>query len=230
MCEDGIVESTTNLGWGYKNVKQELEKLTGFHVFVENDANVATLGEMYYGAGAGCQNVIMVTLGTGVGGGIIANGKLVTGVKGGAGEIGEMLVDSEIDEEGRKVYRNLEYYASATGIVRLAKRKLVKNKKATVLQLETVTAKAVFDAVKEGDEIAMEIADKFGFYLGQALSNLAVILEPEVFIIGGGVSKAGNVLLDAVKKYYDKPNSKLTIAVLGNDAGICGAAELVVKG
>lgn len=226
---DGIVESTTNLGWGYKNVKQELEEQTGLQVFVENDANVAALGEMYYGAGVGCKNLVMVTLGTGVGGGILVDGQLLTGVKGGAGEIGEILVDSERDETGNQVFRNLEYYASATGIVRLAKRKLEVNTKETVLQIENVTAKTIFDAIKAGDEIASEIADRFGYYLGQTLANLAVILEPEVFVIGGGVSKAGDLLLEVIKKYYKHSNSKLVLAVLGNDAGIYGAAKLVLK-
>lgn len=120
------------------------------------------------------------------------------------------------------------YYASATGIVRLARKRLLGNKKATALNSGDVTAKTVFDAVKAGDEIETEIADKFGCYLGHALSNLAVILEPEVFVIGGGVSKAGNILLKAVQKYYHSSNSKLVLAELGNDAGIYGAAKLVL--
>ncbi len=226
---EGIVESTTNLGWGYKDVKGELTKLSGHHVLVENDANVAALGEMWKGAGMGHENLIMVTLGTGVGGGIIMNGQLLTGVKGGAGEIGEILADYELTENGEKIFRNLEYYVSATGIVRMAKKRLKNNTSKTKLTAENVTAKAVFDAVKKEDEVAMEIADRFGCYLGQALDNLAVTLEPEMFVIGGGVSKAGNVLLEVIKKYYHNSNSKLALATLGNDAGIYGAARMALE-
>lgn len=229
VCGDGIVESTTNLGWGYKNVKGELTKLSGHRVIVENDANVAALGEMWKGAGIGHENLVMVTLGTGVGGGIITNGQLVTGVKGGAGEIGEIIVDYETTENGEKISRNLEYYASATGIVRLAKSMMLYNNKTTLLSEEDITAKAIFDAVKTGDQLAIEIADGFGCYLGQALTNLAVTLEPEMFVIGGGVSKAGDVLLEVVKKYYHNSNSKLALATLGNDAGIYGAAKMALE-
>lgn len=229
VCGEGIVESTTNLGWGYKNVKVELTKLSGHRVIVENDANVAALGEMWKGAGIGHENLVMVTLGTGVGGGIITNGQLVTGVKGGAGEIGEILVDCETTENGEKISRNLEYYVSATGLVRMAKKKLTDNARETRLMIENVTAKAIFDAVKIGDQLAIEITDRFGCYLGQALTNLAVTLEPELFVIGGGVSKAGDILLEVVKKYYHNSNSKLALATLGNDAGIYGAAKMALE-
>ena len=229
VCREGIVESTTNLGWGYKNVKEELTKLSGHRVIVENDANVAALGEMWKGAGIGHENLVMVTLGTGVGGGIITNGQLVTGVKGGAGEIGEIIVDYETTENGEKISRNLEYYVSATGLVRMAKKMLTDNARETRLMVENVTAKDIFDAVKMGDEVAIEIAEKFGYYLGQTLSNLAVTLEPEMFVIGGGVSKAGDILLEVVKKYYHNVNSKLALATLGNDAGIYGAAKMALK-
>ena len=229
VCGEGIVESTTNLGWGYKNVKEELKKLSGHRVIVENDANVAALGEMWKGAGIGHKNLVMVTLGTGVGGGIITNGQLVTGVKGGAGEIGEIIIDYETTENGEKISRNLEYYVSATGLVRMAKKKLTDHERETRLMIENVTAKAIFDAVKMGDEVAIEIAEKFGCYLGQTLLNLAVTLEPEMFVIGGGVSKTGDILLEVVKKYYRNANSKLALATLGNDAGIYGAAKMALR-
>lgn len=226
VCGDGIVESTTNLGWGYKAVKDELTNLSRYRVIVENDANVAVLGEMWKGAGIGYENLVMVTLGTGVGGGIITNGQLVTGVKGGAGEIGEIIVDYETAENGEKIPRNLEYYASATGLVRMAKKTLSDNTRKTSLMIENVTAKAVFDAMKKGDAVAIEITERFGCYLGQTLFNLAMTLEPELFVVGGGVSKAGDVLLEVIKKYYHNTNSKLALATLGNDAGIYGAAKM----
>ena len=228
VCEGGIVENTTNLGWGYKEVKRELEQLTGFFVSVENDANLAALGEQWKGVGKGYKDIVMVTLGTGVGGGIIIDGQIVSGVKGGAGEIGEIHVDYELQEDGVYIPRNLEYYASATGIKRLAKKKLTENTKKTVLDIANVSAKEVFDAAKTGDEVAEEVLDRFGFYLGQSLTNLAVTLAPQTFIIGGGVSRAGDILLEYVHKYYNALNTKLMLATLENDAGIYGAYKLIL--
>ena len=233
--EDGAVICAVNLHWGYVELEKELEKLTGLMVKAGNDANVAALGEMWKGGGAGYHNVVMVTLGTGVGGGIIVNGKIVTGTHGAGGEIGHIHVED--DETLSCNCGNqgcLEQYASATGVVRLAKRMLEATDKASVLRNEEVTAKAVFDAVKAGDELAMEVAEKFGKYLGTALAVIAGVVDPEVFVIGGGVSKAGKILLDYVEKYYKKyvfqgsRDCAFALAELGNDAGICGAAKLVL--
>ena len=229
--EDGAVICAVNLHWGYVELEKELEKLTGLTVKAGNDANVAALGEMWKGGGAGYHNVVMVTLGTGVGGGIIVNGKIVTGTHGAGGEIGHIHVED--DETLSCNCGNqgcLEQYASATGVVRLANRMLAATDKASVLRNEEVTAKAVFDAVKAGDELAMEVAEKFGKYLGTALAVIAGVVDPEVFVIGGGVSKAGKILLDYVEKYYKKyvfqgsRDCAFALAELGNDAGICGAA------
>ena len=233
--EDGAVICAVNLHWGYVELEKELEKLTGLTVKAGNDANVAALGEMWKGGGAGYHNVVMVTLGTGVGGGIIVNGKIVTGTHGAGGEIGHLHVED--DETLSCNCGNqgcLEQYASATGVVRLANRMLEATDKASVLRNEEVTAKAVFDAVKAGDELAMEVAEKFGKYLGTALAVIAGVVDPEVFVIGGGVSKAGKILLDYVEKYYKKyvfqgsRDCAFALAELGNDAGICGAAKLVL--
>ena len=234
--KDGIVNSTSNIGWGYKNVKKELEELTGYHVNVGNDANVAALGEMWKGGGQGYQNQIMVTLGTGVGGGIIIDGHIHTGIRGAGGEIGHLCVqEGETEVCGCGRTGCLEQYASATGIVRLAKRRLANNTEDTVLNIDAVTAKDVFDAVKAGDKVAMEIAEDFGKYLGNALSEIAVILDPELFVIGGGVSRAGEVLLDYIKKNYlknalwDNNKVEFALAKLGNDAGMYGAAKLALE-
>ena len=233
--EDGAVICAVNLHWGYVELEKELEKLTGLTVKAGNDANVAALGEMWKGGGAGYHNVVMVTLGTGVGGGIIVNGKIVTGTHGAGGEIGHIHVED--DETLSCNCGNqgcLEQYASATGVVRLANRMLEATDKASVLRNEDVTAKAVFDAVKAEDELAMEVAEKFGKYLGTALAVIAGVVDPEVFVIGGGVSKAGKILLDYVEKYYKKyvfqgsRDCAFALAELGNDAGICGAAKLVL--
>ena len=233
--KDGIVNSTSNIGWGYKNVRKELEELTGYHVNVGNDANVAALGEMWKGGGQGYQNQIMVTLGTGVGGGIIIDGHIHTGIRGAGGEIGHLCVqEGETEVCGCGRTGCLEQYASATGVVRLAKRRLANNTDDTVLNIDAVTAKDVFDAVKAGDKVAMEIAEDFGKYLGNALSEIAVILDPELFVIGGGVSRAGEILLDYIKKNYlknalwDNNKVEFALAKLGNDAGIYGAAKLAL--
>ena len=231
----GVIAKTSNLGWGYKEVKRELEELTGWKTAIGNDANVAALGEMWKGGGQGNSNMVMVTLGTGVGAGIILGGRILTGVNGIAGEIGHMIVDEKETEIcGCDRKGCLEQYASATGVVRLAKRRLKDCKEKTVLNNETVTAKDVFDAVKAGDKVAMEVAEQFGYYLGRALVDVAIVLDPDIFVIGGGVSKAGQVLLDYVEKYYREralwktKDVQFALAMLGNDAGICGAAKMAL--
>ena len=233
--KNGAIERAANVGWQAKNIKKELEELTGFSCVIGNDANVAALGEMWKGAGEGEKDLIMVTLGTGVGGGIIIDGRAVGGAHGAGGEIGHMTVRTDETEAcgcGRKGC--LEQYASATGLVRLAKRYFEKNAKESILQGKEITAKEIFDAAKAGDEAALLITEEFGAYLGQALVNLATTVDPAVFVIGGGVSKAGNILLDIVKKYfyahafYGNQKTKITLATLGNDAGIYGAAKQVL--
>ena len=232
---EGIVNGSANLGWKYKEVKKELEELTGVASYIGNDANVAALGEMWKGGGEGEKNMIMVTLGTGVGGGIIIDGKMLVGANGAGGEIGHICVNySEKDQCGCGNRGCLEQYASATGIARLAKQKLGQEMRATALNKEDVTAKDVFDAVKAGDEVAQEIAVEFGRYLGYGLANLAAVADPAVFVIGGGVSKAGEVLLSYIEKpfmeraFFANKNVRFVLARLGNDAGICGAAKMVL--
>lgn len=232
---DGIVNGSANLGWKYKNVKGELEELLGMKVEVGNDANVAALGEMWKGGGQGNKDLIMVTLGTGVGGGIITDGRILGGSNGAGGEIGHLCVNyKETEVCGCGGRGCLEQYASATGIVRLAKRRLAKNEDKTVLRTGELTAKTVFDAVKEKDVVAMEIAEEFGRYLGYALANLATAVDPSVIVIGGGVSKAGEVLLQYIEKYFRErmffANEKVQFALakLGNEAGICGAAKMIL--
>lgn len=236
VTDAGVVQATANLGWGYKEVKHELETLVGISVKVGNDANVAALGEMWKGGGFGHKNMIMVTLGTGVGGGIISNGHMVVGGQGAGGEIGHICVNyDETEKCGCGSRGCLEQYASATGIVRLAKRRLGKNDDATVLRNEEVSAKTVFDAVKAGDMVAGEIAKEFGRYLGYALANLAAAVDPEIIVIGGGVSKAGTILLDYIiepfkeRVFFANKECRFELARLGNDAGIYGAAKLVLK-
>ena len=235
VTAEGVVNGSANIGWGYKEVKRELEELTGYHVVVGNDANVAALGEMWQGGGKGEKNMILVTLGTGVGGGIIINGKIVVGSHGAGGELGHVCVNPhETDSCGCGRKGCLEQYASATGIVRLAKKKLQNETRATVLNPSTVTAKDVFDAVKAGDQVAIEVAQLFGRYLGHGLANVAVLTDPAVIVIGGGVSKAGEVLLPYIQKpfldraFFANQDTKFRLATLGNDAGICGSAKMIL--
>ncbi len=233
---DGVVPHTANLGWGYKEVTKELSELTGVTCKGGNDANVAALGEMWKGAAAGHRSGVMVTLGTGVGGGIIIDGRIVVGTNGAGGEIGHIHVDDSIPWLcGCGNQGCLEQVASANGIVRLAKWMQVGEPKETALDLDTMTAKDIWDAVKDGDAFACEVAERFGKYLGLALANIASTVDPEVFVIGGGVSKAGPVILDYIKKYYLKytfkgcRDAEFVLATLGNDAGIYGSAKLVIE-
>ena len=232
---EGVVQNTANLGWGYKEVKREMEELSGMKAEIGNDANVAALGEMWLGAGKGRKNIIMVTLGTGVGGGIIIDGKPLVGAHGAGGEIGHLCVNyEETDHCGCGNTGCLEQYASATGITRLANIRLAKDDKASVLRGQEVSAKTVFDAVKADDEVAKEIAEEFGKYLGHAMANLAAVADPSAIVIGGGVSKAGEVLLQYVEKnfkekaFFANKDTEFVLATLGNDAGICGAAKLIL--
>ena len=216
---EGIVRKTANLGWGYKEVKKELENLTGWQVVVGNDANVAALGEMWKGAGHGEKNMVMVTLGTGVGGGVIMGGRPLIGANGAGGEIGHICVNY-FEEKccgcGKKGC--LEQYASATGIARIAREHLAADTKDSILQ--------TYDLDK--------IDAKIGEYLAKGLADVAVVVDPSLFVIGGGVSKAGEILLTYIEKYYRKraffanKDTQFAIASLGNDAGICGAAKLIL--
>lgn len=233
---DGIVHKAVNLGWEQFNLKEKLTALLdGMRVEGGNDANVAALGEMWKGGGQGHKNLVAVTLGTGVGGGIIINGEIMTGATGAGGEIGHIHVeDHETERCGCGNYGCLEEYASATGIVRLANRALQSSDKSSILRTEEISAKSVFDAVKAGDELAIEIAEKFGDYLGKGLGIIAGVVNPEIFVIGGGVSKAGEVLFEYIKPAFEKTvfhgcrDTIFALATLGNDAGIYGAAKMVL--
>ncbi|MBR5579153.1 MAG: ROK family glucokinase [Lachnospiraceae bacterium] len=235
VTKEGIVNGTANLGWKYKEVKKELEALCGLSAVIGNDANVAALGEMWQGGGKGKQDMVMITLGTGVGSGFIVGGKLIVGAHGAGGEGGHIRVNyQEEDICGCGNKGCLEQYASATGIVRLAKKKMAGETRETLLAKEEITAKSVFDAVKEGDQVAREVAEEFGEYLARGLSAMAAMSDPSIFVIGGGVSKAGEILLSYVEKYYKElaffanRDVEFALASLGNDAGIIGAARLAL--
>ena len=233
--EAGEVPCAVNLHWGYVNIVGDLERLTGLPVKAGNDANVAALGELWKGGGAGYHSLIMVTLGTGVGGGIIINEKIVAGSHGAGGEIGHAHVEDAITDPCNCGNCGcLEQVASATGIVRLAKEALASTEAPSLLRDQEVTAKAVWDAVKEKDAVAIQVAERFGNYLGKTLEVFATVADPQVIVIGGGVSKAGTILLDYVTGPFRKyafsacRETEFALATLGNDAGIFGAAKMVI--
>lgn len=237
VVQDSVVTGCVNLGWGRVDVAKELGEKTGLKVRVGNDANVAALGEMWQGGGKGYQNVIMITLGTGVGGGIIIDGHVINGSNGAGGEIGHVFVD-ETEEEvcGCGKRGCLEQYASATGIVRLANRALAADQRESSMRsVQKISAKTVLDAAKAGDELALEVVEKMGRILGTALANAACIVDPEVFVIGGGVSKAGTIITEVIRKYYIERafsscrNADFALAELGNDAGVYGCVYLLLS-
>lgn len=233
---DGTVNGCVNLGWGVVPVKAKMEALLGVPVEAGNDANVAALGESWQGGGKGYGNAVMVTLGTGVGGGVVIDGGVINGFHGYGGEIGHMMMNPDETEYCNCGKRGcLEQYASATGVVRVAKKYLAeKITQSTLRDCENLTAKDVFDAAKENDTLALEIVEDVCSTLALALSYISCTVDPEVFIIGGGVSKAGSILTDTVAKYFvndvfgDQKKTVFALASLGNDAGIYGSAKLVL--
>lgn len=237
VTPSGIVKGCVNIGWGDTPVEEILKDKTGFEVKAGNDANVAALGELWQGGGKGNRSLVMVTLGTGVGGGIVLDNKIVTGTHGAAGEIGHMSVvydETATCNCGKKGC--LEQVASATGIVKEAKRFLENGSEPSSLRdIPDFTAKDIFDEAKKGDALALKTVDRLGEYLGIALGHIACVIDPDVFIIGGGVSKAGEFLIDAIQKHYVEktyPQCKKTpikLATLGNSAGIYGAAKMVIE-
>lgn len=239
-CKKGTVIGAYNLNWKtLQPVKEMIEAGTGIPFYIDNDANAAALGERWKGAGEGSANVIFVTLGTGVGGGVIAEGNLIHGQVGAAGEIGHIIVDPDGYQCTCGNQGCLETVASATGVVRLARDLAEKfSSESELKQLiddgQEITSKAVFDYAKRGDKLADMIVDKVYFYLGLACGNMANILNPDSIVIGGGVSAAGDMLVKGVEKYFNRfafpqvqTSTKIKLAQLGNDAGVIGAASLV---
>lgn len=240
ITEDGRVLKCANLGWGIFSVADEMSKLTGVEkVKVGNDANVAALGEQWHGGGRGFDNIVMVTLGTGVGGGIIMDGKILTGENGAAGEIGHITVNpKETLTCGCGCKGCLEQYSSATGVIRMAKERLEASDKPSELRkfaADEIGGKEVFDAYKAGDELAAEAVNEFAIYLGMGLGNVASVVDTQAFVIGGGLSKNGPVVIDIVKEQYKKnvmfalKNTEFRLAELGNDAGMYGAVRMVLQ-
>ena len=232
----GVVNRCVNLGWGVFNIAETLASLTGFPVRAGNDASVAALGEYWKGGGQGCDNMVFVTLGTGVGGGIVVEGNLLHGADGSGAEIGHICVNpQETLRCNCGNYGCVEQYCSATGIVRLAKRYLAESQTETTLRgVENLTCKDIFDAAKAGDAAANAILDQVYRYMGLFLANVCSTVNPEAVVIGGGVSKAGDMLVKGIEPYFHKhvfhaaSGAKFAMASLGNDAGAYGAFKLAL--
>ena len=233
----GIVAGCDNLGWGHFSVKDALEPLLGMPVVAGNDATVAALGECWKGGGQGYQSMVLVTLGTGVGGGIILDGKALHGTTGSAGEIGHMVLNrKETAVCGCGKRGCVEQYCSATGIVRLAKKYLAEQNTPSCLRdLDAISCKTVFDAANAGDPAALEILEQVYTYMGEFLANICCVVNPEVVVLGGGVSKAGAPLLEGAKRHFDRhvfhgaKDVQFRLATLGNDAGAYGAFRLALQ-
>ena len=240
VTEDGRVLKCVNLGWDILAVADEVRKLTGVdNVKVGNDANVAALGEQWKGGGRGFDSIVMVTLGTGVGGGIVINGKILTGSNGAGGEIGHLTVNpSETRKCGCGKKGCLEQYSSATGITRMSAELLEESDEPSSLRDYDVpiTGLQLFKAYKENDKLACEIVEKCSSYLGLGLSHVASVVDPQAFVIGGGVSKNGQIVADVIKEQYEKnvgllalKGKEFRLAELGNDAGMYGAVKMVIE-
>lgn len=237
--EDGTVMRCINLGWGVFNIPEKIRTLEPrIHRFrVSNDVNAAALGEQWKGAAKGHKNVFMITLGTGIGGGLVINEQIVNGVGGGAGEIGHFRIDPSETEVCKCGGQGcLEQYCSATGLLRCAKKALVERPDvSTVLRNKKhLTAKSICDAAKVGDKLALELLERLGDRLGWALTAAAGMVDPEVFVIGGGLSNTGGILLEPIIKGYRAyafhalQNVEFTLAKLGNDAGIYGCVRMLL--
>jgi glucokinase len=235
---EGIVKFSPNLQWTNVQAKKSLEAKLGKPVKIDNDANVAALGEAWAGAGAGIPNVVCYTLGTGVGGGIIINSKIYQGSAGMAGELGHMSIvpDIEAINCGCGQVGCLETVSSATGIVRMANDAVERGEHTSLALLEKIEAKHVFDAARVGDEVSLRIVNRAAYYLGRSMASLAVVLNPQRFILGGGVSKAGDILFEPIRETFKKytpaqlqEGVDIVAATLGNDAGVVGAAGLNLR-
>ena len=236
VSDEGVVNRCVNLNWGVFNLHEALGALTGLRVKAGNDANCAALGEAWKGGGAGSRSSLFVTLGTGVGGGVIINGKILGGAHGVGGEIGHITVSAPDKHPCTCGKRGcIEQYASANGIVRVTRERLAATEEPSCLrEIENLTCKDVFSAAEGGDRFAAAALEQVFDYLGEALASACCVCDPERIILGGGVSKAGAYLLDGVKRHFEKhmfhacKGTEFSLAVLGNDAGMYGAFRLLL--
>ncbi len=234
----GSIEFAPNLPWkGKIPLAQMFHERLGIPVRLTNDANAAAIGEMQYGAAKGMQNFIMITLGTGVGSGIVVNGQLVYGCDGFAGELGHVIVERDGRQCGCGRKGCLETYCSATGVARTAREIIEKTDKPTLLReipLDKIESKDVAIAAGKGDEVAKQIFEETGRILGEACANFTAFSSPEAYIFFGGLAKAGDLIMNPIKKAYDehvlrifKDKAKFLVSELdGAGAAVLGASAL----
>ncbi len=233
---DGMVDKCINLGWDVFYAKELMEGIVPFPVHAGNDANMAALGEYWQGGSKEYADSMLITIGTGVGGGVILGGRPLYGCFGAAGEIGHLpIIDDETEHCNCGKIGCLEQRASATGIVRTAKRLLKSSQAESVLRNRTeITSKDIFEAAQAGDALAEEVVECIAQAIAKGLACAAGIIDPECFVIGGGVSAAGEYLREKIERYYQQlvfhpsKNTNIRLATLGNDAGMYGAAKLVL--
>ncbi|KAF1304254.1 MULTISPECIES: ROK family glucokinase [Enterococcus] len=240
--EKGTVVGAYNLNWTtIQPVRQQIEEGTGIRFTLDNDANVAALGERWKGAGENNPDVVFITLGTGVGGGIIAEGKLLHGVAGCAGEVGHITVDPHGFECTCGKRGCLETVSSATGVVRVARHLAEEYAGDSELKKrlddgQDISSKDVFESAEKDDPFALMVVDKVCFYLGLACGNLGNTLNPSSVVLGGGVSAAGEFLRSRVENYFKeftfpqvRNSTQIKLAELGNEAGVIGAGSLALQ-
>jgi glucokinase len=237
--EEGIIIETPNLPFKNFPLKSAVENATGIKTFIDNDANAAALGEFLFGAGKGVENLIYITVSTGIGGGIIINKKLYRGKTGNAGELGHMTVEPHGPRCNCGNYGCLEVMASGTAIARVAGERLQRfekyyGEKSLLLSYENISSKEVFECASRGDKLALEVVDYTSNYLGIGIASFINIFDPEMIVIGGGVSKVGDMLFDRIRKIalersFDVMSStvKIVPASLGSDAGLVGALAII---
>lgn len=239
--EKGVVDYSNNLRWKNLKIVEIFKKTFDLPIKISNDANVATLGEAYFGAGKMYKNIVMITLGTGVGGGVVIDGKLFEGYLGKGTELGHttLVYDGLPCSCGRKGC--LETYASATALIRQTKEAMTKNKKSKlwdeVSSIDEVNGKTVFDAMRKGDKVAAQVVDQYISYLAEGLLNFCNIFRPECIVLSGGIAKEGDFLTDKLTKYMEAqnfgypyaPKTEIKIANLGYNSGIIGAASLLMN-
>lgn len=236
VSETRVVHHCVNLGWAADvDVSGQLSQLTGLPVWTANDANLAALGEMWQGGGSGYRSVALLTLGTGVGGGITVDGHILSGRRGAAGEVGHIPVEpAETRPCSCGNYGCLEQYASATGVVRMARELLDGSDTPSALRERELSARTVWDCHAQGDRLAGQVAARFGAYLGRGAAAVACVADPDVFLLGGGMARAGQPLVDVVLPHYRRhafhasKDTPFALARLGNDAGIYGCMKLVL--
>jgi glucokinase len=236
--QNGVLLTSPNLVLRNAPLTSYLTEQLGKPVLINNDANVAALGEAWAGAGRGVSDCVMYTLGTGVGGGIIVGGRVVVGFNAMAGELGHISIvpDLEAIQCGCGKKGCLETVSSATGIIRMAKDAVARGELSRLAHLETITAKDVIDLAKAGDETAARIVQRAAHYLGKSMALVSVVVNPQRFIIGGGVAKAGEYLFGLIREAYHKhaleaaaKGVEIVPAELGNNAGVVGAAGLILR-